>query len=59
MQEKNSLSIKELDDIVGEIISGVERLPPHAMMQPITQYDFLSLLHLFRSFIRADLDEIE
>jgi hypothetical protein len=41
--------LKELD----ELVNNIERLPQHAMMQPITHADFCSLLMLLSAILRA------
>lgn len=48
-------SKKELVGMLEEMIKGIERLPDHAMLAPITHYDFCSALLLLSSIFKADL----
>ncbi len=45
---------KELIDMLDEMVKNIERLPENAMSTPITHYDFVSLLLLLSSILRAD-----
>jgi hypothetical protein len=36
-----------------EMINNLENLPPYAMIQPVSHYDWLSLLLIIRSVLRA------
>lgn len=56
-QVNNKLSSAELSNIIDEIIAGIKRLPPHAMMQPLTQYDLINLLEIIKSV--ADLSSTQ
>lgn len=48
-------SISELASIVDDMIESVNRLPPHAMIMPINNYDHLSILFLFKTFLSSML----
>jgi hypothetical protein len=43
----------ELIDMLDEMAKAIERLPPGAMLQPITHYDHASLILLLSSILRA------
>lgn len=43
----------KLMEILNEMIKTYENLPEHAMMAPITHYDYVSLLMLFRELFKA------
>lgn len=45
---------KDQLDTLEEMIGRIERLPDHVMVQPITHYDFLSLLYLMKSLFREE-----
>ncbi len=49
---------EKLLDILNEMIKSYENLPDHAMMAPITHYDYVSLLMLFRELFKAS-DSLE
>lgn len=51
---KVKLTKKDLVDHIQGMIYNIERLPPEAMMTPITHYDWVSLLMLLSSIFRAD-----
>ena len=51
---KHKPTRKELLDMLDNIIENVEKLPPHAMSQPITHYDFVSLVLLLSVILRED-----
>lgn len=53
-QEISKLSIVELESIVDEMIAGIQRMPPHAMMQPLNNFDLINILQLFKSFLQAE-----
>lgn len=46
----------EMIDMLDEMGKAIERLPQHAMMQPITHADHYSLILLLSSIFRSDLD---
>ena len=48
------LSKEELISFLDEMVANIESLPQHAMSVPITHYDFVSLLMLLSSILRAD-----
>jgi len=43
---------EELLDTLDQLIKNVEALPPHAMLTPITHYDYCALLILLQSIFR-------
>ncbi len=45
---------KELLDMLSEMIKNIENLPQHVMSNPITHYDFCSLLILISALFRTD-----
>lgn len=45
---------KELLEILDEMIKSYERLPQHAMLQPITHADLCSVMMLLSSILRLD-----
>lgn len=47
----------EILTCVNEIIKTIEGLPQHVQVLPITHYDFLSLLLLFRIFLELDASD--
>lgn len=40
-------------DMLDEMIRNIEKMPSHAMQQPINHYDYLSLMLLLSSILRA------
>ncbi len=44
----------ELLQVLDDMIKSIENLPPRAMSEPITHYDFCSLLLLLSSILRAE-----
>ena len=44
-----ALTKKDHIDALTDILQQLDRLPDHAMMQPITHYDYYSLVALLRS----------
>jgi hypothetical protein len=40
-------------DMLDEMIRNVEKMPSHALQQPINHYDYLSLMLLLSSLLRA------
>ncbi len=49
---------KELRGILDEMIKSVESLPPHAMTDPLNQYDYSSFLMILQSILSLDADDI-
>jgi hypothetical protein len=43
----------ELSIIIDGMIESINRLPPHAMVMPITNYDHLSILFLIKSLLSS------
>lgn len=46
---------KDRLQLIDTMIASYESLPPHAMLQPATCYDLLSVLLLLKSVLRDDL----
>jgi hypothetical protein len=46
----------ELISMMDELITSYERLPPHAMMMPITNYDMVSSLLLISQIFKSEKD---
>lgn len=46
---------KELVEMLDEMIKSFERLPEHAMLTPISHYDFCSALLLLSSIFKSEL----
>jgi len=46
-------SKEELKQIIEEMIKNYEKLPQHAMLQPVTHYDVSSLLFILSSMLRV------
>ena len=46
-------SREELIQIIEEMIKNYEKLPQHAMLQPVTHYDISSLLFIMSSILRV------
>jgi hypothetical protein len=50
---------RELIEQLAMMAENIEKLPPHALANPISHYDFFSLLALLTAILRSDLrDEI-
>jgi hypothetical protein len=47
---------KDLLNEIKEMIQSIEKLPPHAMIAPITHYDYWSMLLLLSAILKSDLD---
>jgi hypothetical protein len=45
---------KELIDMLDEMVINIEKLPQHAMMTPITHYDYCALMILLSSILKAE-----
>ena len=43
----------ELSNIIDGMIESINRLPPHAMIMPINNYDHLSILFLFKTLLSS------
>lgn len=58
MSEHNYIPKSKQDffSIVNQMIETIQGLPPHAMLMPITHYDYLSLLQLISSVMACDLE---
>lgn len=41
---------EEIIKAIDEMLSKLEQMPPHAMLLPLTQYDYQSLLLLLKAF---------
>jgi len=50
---KSKPGIKELHQMLNEMIKNIETLPQHAAIQPITHYDFASALLLVSELFKA------
>lgn len=50
---KNKPGIKELHQMLNEMIRNIENLPQHAAIEPITHYDFASALLLVSELFKA------
>ena len=46
-------TLTELTAVVDDMIESINRLPPHAMVMPINQYDHQSILLLFKAFLSS------
>lgn len=53
MEEKETTKKEELLKILDEMINTYENLPQHALITPVTHYDFTSLLLLVRELFRS------
>lgn len=47
-----SLPPEPLIDVVDEMIRNIERLPVHAQLMPVNQYDYMAILLLFKRFLK-------
>jgi len=56
MENSNKPNKKELIEMLDEMQKNIEKLPPNAWMQPITHYDFSSLIILLSALFKSDLD---
>ncbi len=57
MKMEKRLSRKEHMEILDEMIKNIENLPSHAMSNPVTHYDLLSLMLLLQSVFRSDCND--
>ncbi len=53
MTDTQPPTLTELSAIVDDMIESINRLPPHAMIMPINNYDQLSILFLFKTFLSS------
>lgn len=51
---KHKPTREELLNMLDAMLENIEKLPPHAMTQPITHYDLASLILLLSSILRSD-----
>jgi hypothetical protein len=56
MEKINRPSKKELIEMLDEMLANIEKLPTHAMILPISHYDFSALLILLGALFRSELD---
>ncbi len=57
---ENSLEkLKVISESVSEIIKSTEELPQHAMLMPMNNYDYISLLLLIEGIVKCICDEDE
>ncbi len=52
--ENQGPSRKDLIDILDEMISATENLPPHALVMPVTHYDHWQLMLLISQILKKD-----
>lgn len=52
--EPGKQSKQDIIDMIVQMRLGIERLPQHALEQPITHYDLMSLLLLLEAIFKAD-----
>lgn len=45
---------KDLIEMLDEMVKSIERLPPHAMVLPISHYDYCSLLILLSALFKSE-----
>lgn len=57
MEEFKKPSKKELIDMLDEMNTNIEKLPPHALLTPINHYDFSALLILLSAIFKSLPDE--
>ena len=50
-------SRKELIDMLTEMQNNIERLPQHAMLEPISHYEHVALIILLKAIFDADIQE--
>ena len=53
LKEKSKPNKKELLTMLDDMIHNIERLPEHAKSQPISHYDYASLITLISCILRA------
>ena len=56
MENSSKPTKKELIDMLDEMNNNIERLPPHALVQPINHYDLSSLLILLSAIFKSEPD---
>jgi hypothetical protein len=54
MTDETKPSKQELIAILDELIQGMENLPPHALVMPITHYDHWQLMILISQIFKAE-----
>ncbi len=57
-ERKEKPHTKDIIAIIDNMIKDVEKLPQHAMNQPLTHYDYLSLLMLLSAAFKANINDI-
>lgn len=53
-ENNRKITRNEILEELNNMINSYQNLPPSAMVQPITHYDFVSLLLLISALFRAD-----